>query len=61
MASKKVKIKLIKSPIGYNPKIRGTVRALGLRKMNHVKEHKLTPEIKGMINKVNFLLEVTED
>ncbi len=60
MQNKKVKIKLTKSPIGYNPKIRGTVRALGLRKMNQVKEHKLTPQIKGMINSVNFLLKVEE-
>ncbi|MBU1076898.1 MAG: 50S ribosomal protein L30 [Spirochaetes bacterium] len=61
MAEKKVSVKLIKSPIGYNPKIRGTVRALGLRKMQQVRKHKLTPQVKGMINSVNFLLEVTEE
>lgn len=61
MADKKVKIKLTKSPIGYNSRIRGTVRALGLRKMNQIREHKLTPVIQGMINKVNFLVEVVEE
>jgi len=60
MKEKDVVIKLIKSTIGYGPKIRNTVKALGLRKVNHTKVHKLTPQIEGMIKKVEFLLEVKE-
>ncbi len=61
MEKNKVKIKLIKSPIHYRPRIRATVKALGLRKIHQVKEHSLTPQIRGMINKVNFLLKVIEE
>ncbi len=61
MDKNKVKIKLIKSPLHHRPRIRATVRALGLRKIRQVKEHSLTPQIKGMINKVNFLVKVVEE
>ncbi len=56
--AKKVRVRLVKSPIGALPKHRATVRALGLRKMNRVREHHLTPVIQGMINQVSYLLEV---
>jgi len=56
MSKKKVKIKLIKSPIGYNKKIRDTVRALGLKRPGQIVEKKLTPQIEGMIKKVSFML-----
>ena len=61
--SKKVKvlkIKLVKSPIGYSERQKGTVRALGLRKMNQVVEQNDTPVIRGMIHKVSHLIEVEE-
>ncbi len=61
MEIKKVKIKLIKSPIGYKPKSRATVRALGLRKMNQIKEHTLNPQIQGMIKKVDFLVQIVKE
>lgn len=61
MASeKKLKIQLIRSTIDYNKKIKATVRALGLTKLNKIKIHKDTPQIRGMINKVKFLLKVEE-
>lgn len=61
MVLKKVKIELIKSPIGYNPRIRGTVRALGFKKMHQIREHELSEQVKGMIKKVNFLVKIVED
>jgi len=55
-----LRIKLVKSPIGNTPRNRGTVAALGLRKMNQTVEHNDTPMIRGMIHHVKHLLEVTE-
>ena len=55
-----LKIQLIKSPIGHKPKSKATVLALGLRKLNHSVVKKDTPQIRGMINKVNFLINVSE-
>jgi large subunit ribosomal protein L30 len=55
-----LRIKLVKSPIGNNHKNRATVRALGLRKMNHTVEQQDTPMIRGMIHHVKHMLEVTE-
>jgi len=63
MAKKKQKvlrITLVKSPIGYSQRQKGTVRALGLRKMNQTVEHKDTPVIRGMINHISHLLQVEE-
>tara|TARA_B100000927_G_C16072405_1_gene311759 strand:- start:180 stop:359 length:180 start_codon:yes stop_codon:yes gene_type:complete len=56
-----LKITLIKSPIGYNPKTKATVAALGLRKLNQTVLKSDTPQIRGMINKINFLLKISED
>ena len=61
MAKKKeLKIKLIKSPIGYAQRQKGTVAALGLKKINQVVTHKDSDVIRGMINKVSHLVEVEE-
>jgi len=63
MAKKKQKvlrITLVKSPIGYSKRQKGTVRALGLRKMNQTVEQADTPVIRGMINHVSHLLQVEE-
>lgn len=57
---KRVRIRLVHSPIGCKPNHRRTVEALGLRKINSVTEKNLTPAIQGMINTVPFLLEVEE-
>ena len=59
-ADKALEIKLVKSPIGYSKRQKGTVRALGLRKMNQIVAHDDTPVIRGMIAKVSHLLQVTE-
>ncbi|MBM3144276.1 MAG: 50S ribosomal protein L30 [Chloroflexi bacterium] len=65
MAQKKVEAKtlritLIKSPIGYSERQKDTVRALGLRRINHTVEQKDTPVIRGMIDKVSHLVRVEE-
>ena len=57
---KKIEIKLVKSPIGYNFKQKRTLDALGLRKMNAVVEHKSTPQILGMVHKVKHLVTVVD-
>ena len=60
MSEKKVKIKLIRSPIGRIPKHKATIRALGLRRMNAEREHSLTPSVAGMIKKVEYMLRIEE-
>ena len=57
---KSLQITQIKSVIGYNQKAKKTLRALGLRKMHQSVVHTDTPVIRGMINKVSFLLKVDE-
>ena len=53
---KTLKVKLVKSPIGCKQSHRATVRGLGLRRINHTVELADTPEVRGMINKVFYLL-----
>lgn len=61
MAKKKeLKITLVKSPIGYSKRQKGTVRALGLRKLKQTVTHEDNPVIRGMINKVSHLVTVEE-
>jgi large subunit ribosomal protein L30 len=56
MADKKVKVTLIKSVIGTKESHRATVRGLGLRRLNSSSELQDTPAVRGMINKVSYLL-----
>ena len=56
MADKKLKVTLVKSIIGTKQSHRATVRGLGLRRINHTVELLDTPEIRGMINKVSYLV-----
>lgn len=58
--AKKLKITLVKSPIGYSKRQKGTVRALGLRRMHHSVEQEDTPVIRGMIAKISHLVKVEE-
>jgi large subunit ribosomal protein L30 len=55
---KTVKIKLVKSPIGTRSDHRATVRGLGLRRMNSESVLEDTPAVRGMINKVSYLVKV---
>ncbi len=56
----KVKIKQIKSKIKQPARQKKTLTALGVRKMHQVVEHEATPQIMGMIAKVQHLLSVEE-
>lgn len=58
--AKTLHIKLVRSVIGTPETHRRVVESLGLHKTNSVVEHDDTPVIRGMINKVSYLLEVTE-
>lgn len=60
MADKKIKVKLVKGLAGCKESHRATVRGLGLRGMNHTVELVDTPEVRGMINKVYYLVRVVE-
>ena len=55
---KTVKVQLVRSPIGTKQAHRDTVRGLGLRKLNSVSELQDTPSVRGMINKVDYLVKV---
>lgn len=57
---KKVKVKLVRSPIGCKESHRATVRGLGLRKIGSISELEDTPSVRGMINKIDYLVEVLE-
>jgi large subunit ribosomal protein L30 len=56
MADKKVKVTLVKSLIGTKQSHRATIRGLGLRRINSSSELLDTPAVRGMINKVSYLL-----
>ncbi|MFA5078677.1 MAG: 50S ribosomal protein L30 [Dehalococcoidia bacterium] len=56
----KIRIKWVKSDIGYAGDQRRTIRALGFHRLNQVVEKDDTPVIRGMINKVSHMLEVEE-
>ena len=59
MADKKtVKVTLVRSPIGCKESHRATVRGLGLRKLNSVRELQDTPAVRGMINKIDYLVKI---
>jgi large subunit ribosomal protein L30 len=60
MAENKIKVRLVKSTNSCNHKHRETVRGLGLRRINHVVELEDTPSVRGMINRVNYLVRVEE-
>ena len=54
--SKKIKVTLVKSTIGTKQSHRACVRGLGLRRLNHTVEVEDTPAVRGMINKVYYLV-----
>ena len=54
----KIKITQVKSVIDRSRRQKDTMRALGLRKMHQSVTHESTPQILGMVNKINHLVEV---
>ena len=55
-----IKVKLVRSKIGCDPKQRQVLAALGLRRMHMVKSFKDTAAIRGMVTKVQHMVEVVE-
>ncbi len=58
MAGKTIRVTLVKSPIGRKAGHRATVRGLGIRRINQTVELQDTPEVRGMINRINYLVRV---
>lgn len=56
----KLRIKWVKSAIGYPKDQKETIRSLGLHKLQHTVEHEDQPVIRGMIRKVRHLVQVEE-
>ena len=57
---KTLRITQVKSGIGYKPKAKATLRALGLRRMHQSVEQVDSPQIRGMVNLISYLLRVEE-
>ena len=60
MAGKKIRVTWVKSTIGHKAGARGTIRALGLHRLNQTIEIADTPANRGMLRRVAFLLRVEE-
>jgi large subunit ribosomal protein L30 len=58
MAKKTVKVTLVRSPIGSLPRHKLCLKGLGLKRMNQTVEVEDTPSVRGMINKVDYMLTV---
>lgn len=58
MADKKIRVTLVKGVIGTKQDHRATVRGLGLRRIRHTVELEDTPAVRGMINKIAYLVKV---
>lgn len=58
--SGKIQIKLVKSLCGRRPEHKVIASVLGLKKMNQVVCHQDIPSIRGMVNKISYLLQVEE-
>jgi large subunit ribosomal protein L30 len=59
-SGKIIRITWVRSSIGYTKDQKATVRALGLRKLHQTIEHKDTPALRGMLNKVIHMLKIEE-
>ena len=58
MSDKSIRVTLVKSPAGRLKKHKACVAGLGLRRIGHTVEVEDTPAVRGMISKVNYLLQV---
>lgn len=59
-AARRLRITLVRSPIGFSLRHKATVRALGLRRMHQIVEQADTPQLRGMLAKVARLVKVEE-
>ena len=55
-----IKIKQVRSAINRPARQKATIKALGLKKLNHVVEHEVTPQMMGMVKIVHYLIELVE-
>ncbi len=60
MAGNRLRVTWVRSTIGHKPAAHGTIRALGLHRLNQTVEVADTPAMRGMIRRVAFLLRVEE-
>ena len=58
MMNEKIKVTLVRSGIGKNKKVHGTLKGLGLTRLNKTVELENTRAIRGMINKVSYLVKI---
>ena len=58
MTARTLKVTLVRSPIGTRGSHKATVLGLGLKKMNQTRELQDTPAVRGMIQKVSYLVKV---
>ena len=58
MSKKTLKVTLVKSPNGTRGTHRATVRGRGMKRVNQTREREDTPAVRGMINKVSYLVRV---
>lgn len=58
--TQKIRVKLVKSPIGRKPQQRATLKALGLGKVNSSVEKTVNPAVIGMVESVSHLVQVEE-
>ncbi len=59
-SSGKIRVTLVRSPIGYTERQKRTVRALGLHRMHQTIEHADTPAVRGMVASINHLVKIEE-
>jgi large subunit ribosomal protein L30 len=58
--TKQIKVTLVRSPIGFQPRHRECVRGLGLNRMHQTVVLEDTPSIRGMVNKIDYMVRVEE-
>lgn len=58
--AKTLRVTLVRSPIGFTKDQKATVKALGLHRMHQTVEHKDSPALRGMLNKIVHLLKIEE-
>ena len=58
--AKQISVTLVRSPAGALPRHRECVRGLGLRKMNHTVVLEDTPSVRGMVNKIGYMVRVEQ-
>jgi large subunit ribosomal protein L30 len=61
VSGRRIRLKQVRSAIGFDRRQRATLRGLGLRRMEQVVEVEDTPAVRGMIDKVSHLVVVVEE